>query len=87
MILGLASANTSFYVGLSLGFLVVVVVVVLVAAIITFATRVGDQAHAAADVLETVRGNTDVLKEIRATGEHATAILSVLRSARGALRR
>lgn len=87
MILTLASANTGFYVGLGLGFVVVVVVVVLVALILTFATRIADQAHGAADVVATIRENTHALGEIDTTNQHALAILSAMKSARGALER
>jgi Sec-independent protein translocase protein TatA len=82
-----ASANTGFYVGLGLGFVVVVVVVVLVAMILTFASRIGDQAHAAADVIGEIRDNTTVLNEIQTTNRHATSILSAMQSAREVLTR
>lgn len=87
MILTIASANTSYYVGLGLGFVIVVVVVVLVALILTFSSRLADQAHGAADVMATVRENTDMLTELQTTSEHANAILAVLQGARGAIDR
>jgi hypothetical protein len=87
MILTIASANTSYYIGLGLGFLVVVVVVVLVALILTFSSRLADQAHGAADVMATVRDNTSVLAGLETTSEHANAILAVIQSARGGIER
>jgi hypothetical protein len=81
----LASVNTGFYVGLTLGFVAVVAVVVLVATILTFASRIADQAEAAVGVLETIRDDTAVLHEAQTTNEHAIAILEAARTARGAL--
>lgn len=81
----LASANTGFYIGLSLGFAAVVVAVALVAAILTFASRIADQAEAAAAALRQIRQNTDILPEIERTNEHALAILDGARTARKAL--
>ena len=86
MTLTIASANSSYYVGLGLGFLVVVVVVVLVALILTFASRLVDQAHGAADVMATVRDNTGVLAELQTTTDHANAILAAIQAGRGAIR-
>jgi hypothetical protein len=81
----LASANTGFYVGLSLGFIVVAVVVAIVAMILTQASRIADQASTAAAVLEQVRANTDVLPAVATTNEHAVAILQGASAAREAL--
>jgi hypothetical protein len=81
----IANVNTSFYVGLGLGFVAVVAVVVLVAAILTFASRIAVQAQIAADALEQVRNSTAALPEVHTTNEHALAILEGARTARGAL--
>jgi len=81
----LASSNFGFYLGLSIGFAVVVVVVIVVAALLTFASRIGDQAEIAAGALEQVRTNTAALPEVETTNEHALAILAGAKAARGAL--
>ena len=85
MVITIASANTGFYVGLSIGFGVVVIVVVLVAMILVIASRIADQTAAAADVVESIGDNTDVLNGIGVINQHAIAILSAMESARGAL--
>lgn len=81
----LASSNTGFYIGLILGFVGVAVAVGLVAIILTFASRIADQAETAAAALRQIRQNTDVLPEIERTNEHALAILDGARTARKAL--
>ncbi len=81
----LASSNFGFYLGLAIGFGIVVVVVAVVAVLLTFASRIADQAGTAAGALEQVRANTAALPEAETTNEHALAILGAAKAARGAL--
>ncbi|MHB8657136.1 MAG: hypothetical protein ACYC91_04155 [Solirubrobacteraceae bacterium] len=81
----LASQNTGFYLGLLLSFVAVTAVVALVAVILTLASRIANQARVAGEALEHVRENTDVLRAIGQTNQHALAILDGARTARGAL--
>lgn len=81
----LASSNFGFYLGLSIGFVIVVVVVAVVAVLLTFASRIVGQAGIAAAALEQVRANTAALPEAETTNEHALAILAAAKAARGAL--
>ena len=81
----IATLNTGSYVGLILSFLVVTVVVVLVSVILTYTTRIADQAEVVADVLLEVKQNTDVLPAVATTNQHALAILQGAKTARGAL--
>ncbi|MGI8904131.1 MAG: hypothetical protein ACR2IP_10875 [Solirubrobacteraceae bacterium] len=83
--LTLATSNTGFYIGIILGFVAVVAVVVLVAVILTFASRIGDQAEVAAEALDAVRKSTNVLPAVYQTNDHAVAILQGAKTARGAL--
>lgn len=77
--------NFGFYLGLTIGFVVVVVVVAVVALILASAARIAEQAKIAAGALEQVRANTAALPEVKVTNEHALAILAGARTARGAL--
>jgi Sec-independent protein translocase protein TatA len=81
----LASQNTGFYVGLILSFAAVALVVALVAVILTFASRIADQAETAAGALEQIRESTEILPAVNQTNEHALAILEDARTARKAL--
>ncbi len=81
----LVSSKFGFYLGLSIGFVIVIVVVAVVAVILMFASRIGEQAEAAAGVLEEIRSDTAVLPHAKETNEHALAILNGARTARGAL--
>jgi Sec-independent protein translocase protein TatA len=81
----LATPYFDWYLGLTLGFIVVVAVVVIVAAILTFASRIGEQARTAIEALEQVRDSTAPLWEVRKTNASAVAILGAARAARGAL--
>lgn len=79
------SSNTGYFIGLILGFVAVVAVVVLVAVILTFASRIADQAQLAAETLEGIRDSTDALPEVNTLNDHAIAILEGAKTARGAL--
>lgn len=81
----IAESYTGWWVGLTLGFLVVVVVVLLVSVLLTAASRIADQAGLAGDALESVREQTDALGSVGAVNQSAVAILEAARTARGAL--
>ena len=76
---------TDWWVGLVLGFLVVVVVVVIVAILLTLAARIADDAHEATDVLPLIRDQTDALQDVGLINESAISILRSTRAARKAL--
>ncbi|MGI8593024.1 MAG: hypothetical protein ACR2ML_01400 [Solirubrobacteraceae bacterium] len=80
-----AESYTGWWVGLTLGFLVVVVVVLLVSVLLTAASRIADQAGVAGDALESVREQTDALGSVGTVNQSAVAILEAARAARGAL--
>ena len=76
---------SDWWLGLSVGFVVVVVVVIVVAVILSYAAKIGDQAGRAAGGLEDVRAGTAPLWEVRSTNNAAVAILEAARRARGAV--
>jgi len=79
------SANSDWYLGLTIGFVLVVVVVVVVAIILTYASRIADSALVANAGLEEVRDGTAPLWEVRKTNGAAIAILEATRTARAAV--
>lgn len=80
-----AESYTGWWVGLTLGFLVVVVVVLVVAAILTFASRVARQAETASFALAEVGELTAPLGDVADINRSAIAILEAAKTARGAL--
>lgn len=76
------SANSDWYLGLTLGFVIVTVVVIVVAVILTYASRISDQAALANEGLEEVRTGTAPLWEVRKTNVAGVAILGAARTAR-----
>ena len=52
------SANSDWYLGLTLGFIIVTVVVIVVAVILSYASRIVDQTQVANEGLEDVRAGT-----------------------------
>ena len=78
-------SSSDWWLGLSIGFAIVVVVVIVVAVILSYASRIGDQAGRALGGLEEVRDGTAPLWEVRKTNNAAVAILEAARSARGAV--
>lgn len=80
-----AESYTGWWLGLTLGFLVVVVVVLVVAVILTQASRIAEQAAIAGEGLQSVRENTDSLAAVGDLNGSAVAILEAARTARGAL--
>lgn len=81
----LLSANTGFYVGLGIGFVIVIVVVALVAPLLSIASHISEQAEDAAPPLEQTRKNVAILPQTAVTNDHAVAILAAAKAARGAL--
>ncbi|MGH3991538.1 MAG: hypothetical protein ACRDSN_03635 [Pseudonocardiaceae bacterium] len=79
------SANSDWYLGLTLGFVIVTVVVVVVAVILSYASRISDQTHLANEGLEEVRTGTAPLWEVRKTNDAGVAILGAARTAREAV--
>ena len=79
------SVNSDWYLGLTIGFVVVVVVVLVVAVILTYASKIVDQAVLANEGLEDVRAGTAPLWEVRKTNSAAAAILEAARTARTAV--
>lgn len=80
-----AESYTDWWVGLSLGFIVVVIVVVIVAIVLTRAARIAAGARAATDALPVVRAQTDALQDVGRINESAISILRSVRAARKAL--
>jgi hypothetical protein len=79
------SVNSNWYLGLTLGFVIVTVVVILVAVILSYAARIGDQTRLANEGLEEVRNGTAPLWEVRNTNAAGLAILGATRTAREAV--
>lgn len=83
----IGTANTAFYVGMSLSFVIIAVVVFLVARILMFASRIAEQANVAADALTAVHANTNALSGVATVNARALAILNGARSLREELDR
>lgn len=79
------SVNSDWYLGLTIGFVLVVVVVMVVAVILSYAARIADHAVVATEGLEDVRDGTAPLWEVRKTNAAAIAILGATRAAREAV--
>jgi hypothetical protein len=80
-----AEQYTDWWVGLTLGFLVVVVVVVIVSILLSLAARIADNADTATEALPVVRDQTAALREVGSINESAISILRSARAARKAL--
>ncbi|MGH3621143.1 MAG: hypothetical protein ACRDQ5_05045 [Sciscionella sp.] len=74
-----------WYVGLAIGFLIVLVVVIVVGTILALATRVLVQARTAVTSLEEARATTQPLHELGRTNESLRSILQGAQAARRAL--
>jgi uncharacterized membrane protein len=70
----LAASFTGWWVGISIGFAVVVVVVILVAMILTYAARIRDQAQDGIGRMDMARANTDSVWRIQEINVSATGI-------------
>ena len=79
------SVNSDWYLGLTIGFVLVVVVVIVVAVILSYAARIADHTLLATEGLEEVRDGTAPLWEVRKTNTAAVAILEATRTARAAV--
>lgn len=81
----LAESLFGWYVGLGVGFAVIVVVVALVASILTLAARISDQAPLATAGLEAVAENTSLIPAVDTVNQSGMAILRACQAARAAL--
>lgn len=73
---------TQWYIGLAVGFAVIVVAVVLVGSILALAARIARQAESATRALEVARVNTLPLWDLQRVNDHLRAIHDGLRTAR-----
>ncbi len=80
-----ASPYSGWWVGLFAGFGVVVVVVAVVAVLLTFASRLGDQAQDAIEAFDAARAGMDPLALLDGANEAAREVLAATRAARGLL--
>jgi hypothetical protein len=74
------SPHLGWYVGLIIGFAVVLVVVVAVASILTSASRINDQARQAIEAVDLARERTGALWDASRIRRHAGALLDELRA-------
>jgi len=81
----LAESLFGWYVGLAVGFAVIVVVVALVASLLTLAARISDQAPLATAGLNAVAENTSLIPAVDTVNQSGLAILKACRAARAAL--
>lgn len=72
--MALAASFTGWWVGISIGFAVVVVVVILVAMILTYAARIRDQAQDGIGRMDMARANTASVWRIQDINVSATSI-------------
>jgi hypothetical protein len=79
--------HTGWWVGLVIGFTVVVVVVAVVAALLTYASRIGEGAGEARDALDSARHGMTPLSRLEGASQTARVALAAARSARSALER
>jgi hypothetical protein len=81
----LAESLFGWYVGLSIGFAIIVVVVALVASILTLAQRISQQAPLATAGLNAVAENTSLIPAVETVNQSGMAILRACQAARAAL--
>lgn len=74
--------TTTWYIGLSLGGVVVVVAVIIVTTILVLAARVARQARTANEAVETVRAQTDGLSGVAEINDSGVRILHSARALR-----
>ena len=75
------SPYLGWYVGLAIGFVIVVVVVIVVAAILTYASRIADQARAAVEAVDAAHDSTLGLWDLQRTNRALTDVLEALKAA------
>jgi uncharacterized membrane protein len=80
----IASDTTSWYIGLSLGVIVVVVAVIIVVTILVLASRIARQAEAANEAVEKVKMQTDELSGVAKINDSGVRILHSARALRKA---
>ncbi|MDQ6749460.1 MAG: hypothetical protein M3Z33_01695 [Actinomycetota bacterium] len=80
----ISSDTTAWYVGLSLGVVVVVVAVIIVGIILILASRIANQARTSRDAVETVRAQTSQLGGIARINGSGVRILHAARALRKA---
>ncbi len=76
---------SGWWLGLIIGFILVVVVVVIVGALLALASRIGAHTREAAQAFEVARSTTQPIEELRRTNSTLQSILQGARSARQAL--
>jgi uncharacterized membrane protein len=76
--------TTSWYIGLSLGVIVVVVAVIIVVTILVLASRIARQAEAANEAVEKVKTQTDELSGVARVNDSGVRILHSARALRKA---
>ncbi|MBA2793242.1 MAG: hypothetical protein H0U32_04495 [Thermoleophilaceae bacterium] len=79
---GKSAEHVGGYVGLGIGFLIVVVVVILVATILTLAARIGSQVRQGMEGMDEARAATLSVWEIQKVNTSITAIWRAAESAR-----
>lgn len=79
---GVSAEYVGWYVGLGIGFVVVVAVVVLVAIILTVADRIGTQARTGVEAVDEARVTTLAVWEVPKINASAVAILRAAEAAR-----
>jgi hypothetical protein len=77
--------NTWWYVGLAIGFAIVVVVVIIAASILALAARIGAQAREGIDAMDEARVSTLPVWEIQKTNVLLTGIWRAAEAARKSL--
>ncbi len=80
----ISSDTTAWYVGLSLGVVVVIVAVVIVGIILILASRIANQARTSKDAVETIRAQTTQLDGIARINGSGVRILHAARALRKA---
>lgn len=84
MSIPISAETTPWYVGLSLGVVVVIVAVIIVVTILVLAARIDRQARTAVGAVDTIRGQTDGLDGIGQINESGVRILHAARALRKA---
>ncbi len=80
-----ASKYDWWYIGLGVGFTIVVIVVILVATILTLAQRIGTQARTGIGAMAELRAATSPVWELQKTNGSITRIWKAAETARGVL--
>ncbi len=77
--------NDGWYIGLVIGFTIVVVVVIIAASILALASRIGAQARVGIEAMDQARVNTLPIWEVQTTNTLLTTLWKTAESAREAL--